>query len=515
MSPNSSVKPIRTKKQTAKIIAAYIIAFLANAILFFMIWVLGKYDNVRFDQILYQGITPMTGTSDTLVISAMLRIFGLGALAYIMEIIVYFFLSGRFADKLSRFSWYTRYSATRVAHFFKNHFMSLSALLLLIFFCTTVFTLGIHTFLFNQLSQTSFFEENYTDPETVSITFPEEKRNLIVIYLESMEATFLDTGASENITDTLIPELRDLRDENISFSGKDGISGAYAYEGTAWTAAALVAQSAGITVKVPLSFKPFVRDGEYMPGLTSLGDILEAEGYNQSIVVGSYAEFAARDAYFKTHGSHKIIDLVSLIDDGTLPEDYRVWWGFEDLKLFEESKKELTRLASLGEPFAFTTLTADTHFPDGYLCPECPTDSENQYANVLACSSRQVYEFLEWCKAQDFYENTTIVITGDHLTMDPNFLSDMDGDYVRTTYNCIINSPVEPVLETGREFSTLDMFPTTLAAMGVSIEGDRLGLGTNLFSGEQTLTEIYGREELQRKLARTSKYYFDEFFEEN
>ena len=33
-----------------------------------------------------------------------------------------------------------------------------------------------------------------------------------------------------------------------------------------------------------------------------------------------------------------------------------------------------------------------------------------------------------------------------------------------------------------RDFSTLDFFPTTLASLGVQIEGDRLGLGTNLFS---------------------------------
>ena len=35
----------------------------------------------------------------------------------------------------------------------------------------------------------------------------------------------------------------------------------------------------------------------------------------------------------------------------------------------------------------------------------------------------------------------------------------------------------------------MDMFPTTIASLGATIEGDRLGLGTNLFSGEQTLAE--------------------------
>ena len=47
-----------------------------------------------------------------------------------------------------------------------------------------------------------------------------------------------------------------------------------------------------------------------------------------------------------------------------------------------------------------------------------------------------------------------------------------------------------------REFTTLDMFPTTLAAIGCKIEGNRLGLGTNLFSSERTLSEQLGMDYL-------------------
>jgi phosphoglycerol transferase len=38
-----------------------------------------------------------------------------------------------------------------------------------------------------------------------------------------------------------------------------------------------------------------------------------------------------------------------------------------------------------------------------------------------------------------------------------------------------------------RLFSAVDMFPTTLAALGVEIPGDRLGIGTNLFSEQPTI----------------------------
>ena len=42
--------------------------------------------------------------------------------------------------------------------------------------------------------------------------------------------------------------------------------------------------------------------------------------------------------------------------------------------------------------------------------------------------------------------------------------------------------------------------------MGVKIEGDRLGLGTNLFSGQDTLVEQLGFEEMQERLSHKSDF---------
>ena len=51
------------------------------------------------------------------------------------------------------------------------------------------------------------------------------------------------------------------------------------------------------------------------------------------------------------------------------------------------------------------------------------------------------------------------------------------------------------------------MFPTTLAALGAQIEGDRLALGTNLFSSEETLEEKYGYDEVNDHLRQKSYFY--------
>ena len=43
--------------------------------------------------------------------------------------------------------------------------------------------------------------------------------------------------------------------------------------------------------------------------------------------------------------------------------------------------------------------------------------------------------------------------------------------------------------------------------MGATIEGDRLGLGTNLFSTQQTMAEKLGMTEFANELKKRSEYY--------
>ena len=177
-------------------------------------------------------------------------------------------------------------------------------------------------------------------------------------------------------------------------------------------------------------------------------------------------------------------------------------------KLFSFAKSQLKELAGRGAPFNLTLQMMDTHFENGYVCGLCGNEfGENQYANVLACSSRQLAEFVRWVQKQDFYDNTTIILAGDHPTMDSDFCNDAAPDYQRRVYVSIINgAPPQRGSKGAREYSTFDLFPTTLAALGVSIEGNRLGLGSNLYSDKQTLIERFGLEECNQRLELRSRF---------
>lgn len=378
--------------------------------------------------------------------------------------------------------------------------------------------LDVKEYLVSQKKESHFIEQNYVDPRTTKITFPEQKRNLIYIYLESMESTFASKGDGGGLDFNCIPELTTLAEENTNFSDSDKLGGGYPAYGGTWTMAGIFSQTSGIPIKNSEQTDDvnatLAEQSSFSSQARNLEDIFADEGYNQCFMIGSDATFGGRRAYFESHGKGQteICDYNTAKENGQIPEDYYVWWGYEDQKLFANAQEKLTELSSKDEPFNFTMLTVDTHFEDGYVCEQCQNEfGDNQYANVMACSSRQVDAFVKWIQQQPFYENTTIVISGDHLTMDSDFCNDVSEDYERSVYNVFINLPegLDTSFEKthSREFATLDIFPTTLAAMGVTIEGDRLALGVNLFSDEQTLTEQYGRKGLDKELMKKSKFY--------
>ncbi len=371
---------------------------------------------------------------------------------------------------------------------------------------------GMVEYIVNITQLSNLYEYEYVDPDQVQITFPEEKRNLIYIYLESMETSYLSQEQGGAMENNLIPELYELAQQNINFSHNQDVGGLLEVPGASWTVGAMVAQTSGVPLITPIGVSDwqngYGNEGVFLPGLTSLNNILHDAGYYQALMVGSDANFGGRKTYFQTHGVDVIYDIYTARADGIVPSDYFVWWGMEDLYLFEYAKQELPKIAAQEQPFAFTMLTVDTHHVGGYPCRYCKRTYSENYDNVISCSSRQVLEFVEWIQSQPFYENTTIIISGDHFSMDSGYFSrNAEEDYIRHGYNCFINAAATPSLTIDRQFSSLDMFPTTLAALGCNIPGERLGFGVNLFSDQPTLLEKFGYDAICEELSKRTSYY--------
>ncbi|GLL51563.1 hypothetical protein YA5_015390 [Tetragenococcus halophilus] len=365
---------------------------------------------------------------------------------------------------------------------------------------------------------TEIYDNNYVDPADVDLQFPKEKRNLVYIFLESMESSYADKSIGGNEDENLIPNLTDFAlNEGTQFSnaGPGEIGGMMQIPGANQTASSMVSQTSGAPLRasngvLDVNNYGMEEPGSFFPGAYSLGEVLEEENYNQMLFMGSQAEFAGRKAYFQQHGNYDIRDYHWAQEQELIPEDYYEWWGYEDEKLFDFAKDSLTEIADEDEPFNFTMLTADTHYEDGYATDETPDLFGDQYSNVIHDSDEKIKEFIDWMKTQPFYEDTTVVLVGDHLTMDSDFFEDIDPNYQRTVYNVFLNTGKNEVNNNNRLFSALDMYPSTLSALDVQIPGDRLGLGVDLFSGEQTLMEQMGYEAFDEEMTKRSDYY-DEY----
>ena len=390
-------------------------------------------------------------------------------------------------------------------------FCAFTILLLMIVIGYVVNSMKIPEYLWKMSQQTTLYEEFYIAPDDVKISAPDEKKNLLYIYLESMETSYASFENGGFQQENYIPGLTALAQEHLSFSDKETLGGFVSPTGTTWTMGALLATHSGVPFAFQTGANNFERYQSFAPNLTTMGDILAKEGYHQEFLCGSEARFGGRELFFTQHGGYDIFDYNTAIEKGYIPEDYYVWWGYEDEKLFDIAKDELLRLSQQEQPFSLTMLTVDSHHIRGYVCRLCQNDYDEQTANVIACTDRLLTDFIVWCKQQDFYENTVIVIAGDHPRMDTYLVEGLD--YMsRTLYNCFINAvPQAPENTKNRCFTTMDMFPTVLSALGYEIEGERLGLGTNMFSGLPTLAEENGLEWLCGELDKGSRYYIERF----
>lgn len=362
----------------------------------------------------------------------------------------------------------------------------------------------------------AFYKSEYYKPKLENIIFSDKKKNLIVIFLESMESSFADIENGGCFDRSLIPNLTKIANENINFSHQNGLGGACDLSGTGWTVAGILSKFAG----VPFNMLGSNIDREsFLPSLTTITDILAEHNYKQVFLFGSDKSFSGRDNLLETHGNVEIHDINWYKKAQKLPKDYFVFWGFEDKKLYGFAKEELEILSKQEKPFMFGFLTADTHMPKGYKCDSCPETEDMQLKNSILCSDSQIADFIAWSKTQPWFKDTVIAIFGDHCFMDTketspfkNILYPEKLNEQRKWINIFINA--EPLQgknfqEKNRKVSSFDMFPTILAAMNCKIKDNRLGFGVNLFSDNKTLCERFSKDYINEELMKVNYQYLE------
>ena len=363
-----------------------------------------------------------------------------------------------------------------------------------------------------ELYHSEFYKNQFVHYSPEMVTAEDTTRNLIFIYVESLENSFIKHT----------PEIRTLYDNGLVFTDQHfGYGGGKNIIGAATTISSMVSKTTGLPLLCGSSFmNNFGESGltffEKVPGLY---DILHDHGYRNIYVQGTPEKFGATGPFFASHGVDDIYDKDDvekmLTEKG---EKYRRKGpGLADADVFDYAKKILDTLSY--DKFSLTLTTIDTHYPRGFLdkrCkekPESPSDRD-YYAAVLRCTSKRVGQFVDWVKQQPFGNNTEIVIAGDHLFMAHSPVSNM-----RSRERRFLNIYINPKFtseQTKRLYTSFDSAPTVLETMGFHIDGHRLGFGSSLLSDKQTLIETYGERKLVHLLRELSgSIEYNELFKNN
>jgi len=317
----------------------------------------------------------------------------------------------------------------------------------------------------------NYFGANYVRPASVALV-EKQAKNLILIYVESLEAGYADRGAFG-------------RDLIAPLSGLHGASFP-AYEqapGTGWTIAALVATQCGVPLERVTIFDGNTQ-GQMMDSFLSkavcLPDLLAQRGYRNVFMGGASARFAGKDKFLRQHHYHEIYGKEEWLQRGA-SEGGMNGWGLYDAELFREAKAKLRALSASKQRFNLSLLTVDTHEPGGTQSAQCTQAGYARgFDGIVSCTAAEVADFVRFAQQQGYLENTNIVILGDHLARRNPLSAQLDQMPRRAIFNSFVARDTPAPQRS--QLLHFDLMPTILEFAGYTVRGGRLGLGYSGFS---------------------------------
>lgn len=298
------------------------------------------------------------------------------------------------------------------------------------------------------------------------------RRNIVWIYAESLERTYLD----DSVFPGLMPDLSRLASEALDLRGVGSPAG------TGWTIAGMVASLCGVPLTTSRGDENSMgRMEQFLPGAHCLSDYLGQQGYQLHFTGGADPAFAGKGRFLASHGFHTVKDQAWFRARGVADRHFSSW-GVHDDVLLDSVFEDFMRLSAAGSPFMLTALTMDTHHPAGHLpvaCRDIRYDSDHGdigLLRALACSDRLIGQLVQRIRSSRHGADTLVVIASDHLAM-PNDLSDVLAGMARENLLLLLDSGQAPrqVATTG---TTLDTGATVLQLLDPELR--ELGFGRSM-----------------------------------
>ncbi len=218
--------------------------------------------------------------------------------------------------------------------------------------------------------------------------------NVIVVIWESFtQKATLATAAGVEVT----PKFNLLKKEGIYFSSIYA-TGDRTDKGIAGILSGYPAQPTTSILKTPTK----------SASLPMLSEVFKKNGYSSYFYYGGKGDFANMNAYLSNGNFDELYTFDNLKIDSE-PGN----WGFHDDAV---EKKVVEGFSEMKSPFFLTWLTLTSHQP--YKTP-VPTaivgeDEQSLFFNSLHYTDEVLYQFVQDCKKQNWWENTLLVIVADH-----------------------------------------------------------------------------------------------------
>lgn len=162
-----------------------------------------------------------------------------------------------------------------------------------------------------QFEKSTYVGDNYVMPTSENVKMPKKKRNLIHIWMESVENSYYSKELGGYDDKNLMQDLAKLSDSGVSFSHTDKHGGPQQTYASGHSIAGMVNMNSGVPM-----LAAGMRNGSNLsyPDFPTIGDILKKNGYETEFILGSDSKWGGLGDYYKKHGDFKIFDLVYAVN---------------------------------------------------------------------------------------------------------------------------------------------------------------------------------------------------------
>ncbi len=246
--------------------------------------------------------------------------------------------------------------------------------------------------------------------------------------------------------------------------------------------------------------------------------ILGQQGYTSAVFHGNYKTFWNRDDVYKSFGFNKFFDATYY----DMNDNDVVNYGLKDKPFFNES---IPLLETLKQPFYSKFITLSNHFPypidkeEATIEPANTGDSSvDTYFQTARYLDEAVKSFMDYLKQSGLYDNSIIVMYGDHYGISDNHnaaMSQIMGKEINSFENAqlqrvplIIRVPGAKGGVQHQYGGEIDVLPTLLHLLGTDTK-NYIQFGTDLLSPEhkQVVPFRNGNYVSPNVTALNGKYY--------